>query len=135
MKKPLLIAAAIAAVIVGAVYATDLNTTFSSLKPQTNDTELVIAHKQAISAAPSAYSYISTTGTTTVTSINAITRVVIGTAGTADSSLILKDGTTTLATVSTAAQASIPIDAVLTTGTLKLISSGTTGALITATTK
>lgn len=77
------------------------------------------------------YSYISSTGTTAITSANILDRILIGTAGTADSSITLKDGTNAFATVSTSAQASLPLGVTVTTGSLSVISSGTTGAKLT----
>lgn len=98
------ISALVLVAALGAAMATDL--TYTSL-PQKEDQEIVIQHKAAVAQAQlsygGSYSLLSATGTTAV-STNAVTldRIVINTAGSADSVLLVKTGGTNVASISTA---------------------------------
>ena len=112
--------------------ATDLS--YSSLVPQTSDNDLILLHKSQVSVGKLAngnlVSNITASGTNSVTAV-VLERIVVNTAGSADSAAILKSGSTTLATLSTGAQASIAYNVVIASGTLTVISSGTTAPNLT----
>jgi hypothetical protein len=83
--------------------------------------------------APKSVLYLSATTTSTTTSVAAIDRVIVGTAGSADSNIVLKDGTTTLGTLATNAVFDDEIHAPITTGSMVLVNTGTTSGKITVT--
>jgi hypothetical protein len=121
---------AILAIIGIPVLAADLS--YSPLTPQTGDSELVIQHKAqlaetitALAVKPGSYSNITATGTTTITGVNALDRIVVNKAGGTDTSIVIKDGATTFATMSGAAQATLEYRVAITTGTLQLVTTGT----------
>jgi hypothetical protein len=121
--------------------ATDLS--YSSLVPQTGDNELVLLHKSQVSVGKLANgnlaSNITASGTTSVAAA-VLERVVINTAGSADSVAIVKSGTVTLGTLTTSAQGSLMYNLALLpihsgtaalTGTLNVIVTGTTAPNLT----
>jgi hypothetical protein len=132
MKHPFLLAAAItlAALITGPLSTLAADLTYPTLVPQAGDQDVQIQHKQALDVAPKVYSSIAATGTTSLACAS-LDRITIGTAGSADSKLVLTDGTNAVATISTAAQSSLPFNIVITTGTLNIVATGTTAPKVT----
>lgn len=131
MKPKLQALFVVLALIAGAFYvvhAGDMAASYSgastSAKPQTTDTDLVIAHKVAVNQSPGTFVNITTAGTTSKTSVATLDRIVINTVA-AGSTLIVKDGTNAIATLTTAAQASLAYGAAITTGSLVLVSDST----------
>ena len=124
----LLIMAALAIIAPHSAMAADLE--YTSL-PQTGDSELILRNKQAVAATRlefgNSYLNVATTGTNNIAGPVVLDRVVVGTAG-VGATLSLLDvtasGTTTIATMSTAAQASLSLG-VRVSGTLRAITSGT----------
>lgn len=121
--------ATVAALLAAAAKAADLD--YTTVVPQAGDTELVIAHKLALAQSPTLYRAIATTGTTTLTGVAELRRIVVGTAGSADSAIVVTDGTTALASVTTAAQADLTLGVVIGTGTVKIVNTGTTSGTLT----
>ena len=123
----LLMAVALAAAV--PVFAGDLS--YTTLVPQTGDTELVIAHKHSLNLAPRKWSNVTTSGTIAIPAVM-LDRVVINSPGTA-SQVVLTDGTTAIATLATTGQASLPFGIVLASGTLTSVTSGSAPANLTIT--
>ena len=107
---------------------------YTKLKPQSGDDPLIAAHRAAVASAPGNYKAISTSGTTSVAAA-ALDRLIVNTAGSSDSKIVITDGTNALATVSTAAQAALTYSAALTTGTVNIVVTGTTAPNLTVITK
>jgi hypothetical protein len=109
--------------------AADLS--YSTLTPQTGDTDLQIAHKGAIATAPRLWTNLTTSGTFTVAAAT-LDRVIVGTSGTT-SQVVLKDGTNTIATATTTTQIALPFSLALSSGTLTAITTGGAPANLTIT--
>jgi hypothetical protein len=135
MKKSKIIAGFLALLSVSAVLvAADL--AYDSI-PQSGDSDLVIRNKQAVAMARlefgNSYLNVTTNGTNNITGPVVLDRVVVGTAG-SNSTLIVSEvtstATNTVATITTAAQAALPLG-VRVEGTLRAVAAGDAAANVT----
>lgn len=105
---------------------------YATLTPQTGDSDLVMKNKSTLAAAPKLNANITATGTTSVAAV-VLDRVIVNTAGSADSKVVLTDGTAAIASVSTSSQVALNYGVALTSGSLKAVTTGTTAANVTVT--
>jgi len=129
----LIIVIAIIALLSGfavpAAHAGDLS--YLTLVPQTGDSDLVMRNKFNLQSAPKLNSYITASGTLALAPAVVFDKVVIGTAGSSDSKVIIQDGTNAIATISTASQAVLSVNTVITSGSMVVITSGSTAPKLT----
>jgi hypothetical protein len=129
MKKNIIISA-IAAAFLGLSIAYASRLTYTTPAPDTEDTEVVIAHKVAVAQTGSnSFTNITTATTTAVKSgAGIIDRIIVNTAG-AGSTLVLYDNTaasgTKIGTFTTAAQTSLTVNCAFATGLTAVTASGT----------
>jgi hypothetical protein len=93
-------------------------------------TTIVVTSTTGLPTAASNALYLSATGAITLPAL-VLDSVTIGTAGSANALLAVKDGTNTVATLSCAAPASIPIRLLLASGTLSVVLTGGTAPDVT----
>lgn len=122
--RPFLLASLFAFIAFSTVKSQDLARL--PLAPQSGDSYTVKEDKQFITLGPVLYSNISTSGTTAISSAaGKVDRVVVGIAGAAASSVIIKDGTNAIATLNTTVPITYWLGAAVTTGTLSAVTSST----------
>lgn len=103
------------------------------LAPQSGDSVSILQQKQTIAAAPRLVDAITSSGTTSIPSAVVLDKVIVGTAGSSDSKIVITDGTLATYTVSTAAQTSLSYNVACLSGSFSVVTSGTTAPKATVT--